>query len=67
MQFIPCANRRYICSLGCLIGRLLPRVMLKERGLYTSDTAFSATDTGKPYIAGCLWPASNVLKLTCDA
>ncbi|EIN10680.1 4'-phosphopantetheinyl transferase [Punctularia strigosozonata HHB-11173 SS5] len=34
----------------CLIGRLLPRMMLKSRGLYTDDVTFSATETGKPYI-----------------
>ncbi|KAF8974589.1 4'-phosphopantetheinyl transferase superfamily [Flammula alnicola] len=34
-----------------LIGRLLVRVMLKERGISPSETKFSVTAEGKPYIA----------------
>lgn len=34
----------------CLIGRLLPRLLLRERGVPPSLMAFGATEAGKPYI-----------------
>jgi 4'-phosphopantetheinyl transferase len=36
---------------GCLIGRLLPRMLLKERGVSPAEMSFSATPAGKPYVA----------------
>ncbi|EGO01734.1 hypothetical protein SERLA73DRAFT_177190 [Serpula lacrymans var. lacrymans S7.3] len=33
-----------------LIGRLMPRILLKERGVERDAMAFGATDAGKPYI-----------------
>ncbi|KIK65489.1 hypothetical protein GYMLUDRAFT_38964 [Collybiopsis luxurians FD-317 M1] len=33
-----------------LIARLLPRVLLKERGISPSEMTFAATEAGKPYI-----------------
>jgi len=34
----------------CLIGRLLPRLLLRERGLSPDLMTFASTDAGKPYI-----------------
>jgi len=34
----------------CLIGRLLPRMLLKERGVTRSAMTFASTKAGKPYI-----------------
>lgn len=36
---------------GCLIGRLLPRMLLKDRGIPRSAMAFATTPAGKPYTA----------------
>ena len=36
---------------GGLIGRILSRRLLKERGVNVKDMAFSKTAAGKPYIA----------------
>ena len=36
---------------GTLISRLLPRMLLKERGISTSAMTFASTKAGKPYIA----------------
>lgn len=36
---------------GCLIGRLLPRVLLSEKGVSTENIQFATTDAGKPYFA----------------
>ncbi|KAA1466168.1 4'-phosphopantetheinyl transferase [Dentipellis sp. KUC8613] len=36
-------------SCRCLIGRLLPRVLLHERGFLPSSITFAATQAGKPY------------------
>ncbi|KAF8164978.1 4'-phosphopantetheinyl transferase superfamily [Crassisporium funariophilum] len=38
-------------SCRTLIGRLLVRTMLKDRGIHCDDMKFSATAEGKPYIA----------------
>lgn len=35
---------------GGLIGRLLPRLLLKEKGVPLSAMTFSKTLAGKPYI-----------------
>ncbi|KAI0771911.1 hypothetical protein BD413DRAFT_678515 [Trametes elegans] len=35
-----------------LIGRLLPRLLLKQRGVSVDAVRFSKTDAGKPYIVG---------------
>ncbi|KAF9046040.1 4'-phosphopantetheinyl transferase [Hymenopellis radicata] len=37
-------------AIGSLIGRLLPRVMLKEHGVAPKDMAFGVTAARKPYI-----------------
>lgn len=34
----------------CLIGRLLPRMLLKERGILKGAMTFATTQAGKPYI-----------------
>ena len=36
---------------GCLIGRLLPRMLLKQKGVAKSAMSFSSTQSGKPYTA----------------
>ena len=36
---------------GCLIGRLLPRVLLSEKGISAENIKVAKTDTGKPYFA----------------
>lgn len=36
---------------GGLIGRLLPRLLLKERGVSSHSMRFAKTSVGKPYIA----------------
>lgn len=36
---------------GCLIGRLLPRVLLSEMGVSTENIQVAKTDAGKPYFA----------------
>ncbi|EIM88252.1 4'-phosphopantetheinyl transferase [Stereum hirsutum FP-91666 SS1] len=36
-------------SCRCLIGRLLPRVLLSERGVPAKSITFDKTDAGKPY------------------
>lgn len=41
-----------------LIGNLLPRVLLKKRGVAKDAMTFAATDTGKPY---CTTPGINPL------
>lgn len=45
--------RRMSCyhSPGGLVGRLLPRMLLKERGISPRAMQFSKTEAGKPYIA----------------
>lgn len=35
---------------GCLIGRILPRVLLADRGIEPDAIKISATSSGKPYI-----------------
>lgn len=35
---------------GTLIGRLLPRMMLRQQGVPVHAMAFGATAAGKPYI-----------------
>lgn len=37
-------------AIGSLIGRLLPRVMLKEHGIPPKDMTFAVTAAKKPYI-----------------
>lgn len=45
-------RRSFTCGpLGTLIGRLLPRVLLHERGIIPGAMKFGATDANKPYIA----------------
>lgn len=53
--------RRVLLLEGTLIGRLLVRMMLKERGLEPKRTSFSATAAGKPYIVG--WILDIVLSV----
>ncbi|KAI9448299.1 hypothetical protein H4582DRAFT_79355 [Lactarius indigo] len=36
-------------SCRCLIGRLLPRVLLSEKGVSAENIQFAKTDAGKPY------------------
>lgn len=36
--------------IGCLIGRLLPRVLLKQHGIPAAQMTFGKTDAGKPYV-----------------
>ncbi|KAI0637858.1 hypothetical protein C8Q77DRAFT_1088160 [Trametes polyzona] len=43
-----------IDSIRGLIGRLLPRLLLKERGIPVASVRFSKTSTGKPYISSQL-------------
>ncbi|KAF9076416.1 hypothetical protein BDP27DRAFT_796648 [Rhodocollybia butyracea] len=35
---------------GGLVARLLPRILLKERGISSNAMTFAATEAGKPYI-----------------
>lgn len=37
---------------GSLIGSLLPRVLLKKRGVAKEAMTFADTETGKPYCVG---------------
>ena len=37
--------------LGSLIGRLAPRLLLKEWGIAPATMAFGVTPAGKPYMA----------------
>lgn len=57
---------------GCLIGRLLPRALLSEKGVSAENIQFAKTDAGKPYFARRLLffpsvltpaPASTVMLL----
>ena len=36
--------------IGSLIGRLLPRMVLKEHGIASKDMSFGKTQANKPYI-----------------
>ncbi|KAH9045678.1 hypothetical protein EDB85DRAFT_2070431 [Lactarius pseudohatsudake] len=38
-------------SCRCIIGRLLPRVLLSEKGVSAENIQFAKTDAGKPYFA----------------
>lgn len=40
-----------------LIGRLLPRILLKKRGISVNDMSFAATETNKPYITTKISPS----------
>jgi hypothetical protein len=52
----------YVSSLpGCLIGRLLPRVLLSENGVSAENIQFAKTDAGKPYFARRLLFSLSVL------
>ena len=44
---------------GTLISRLLPRMLLKKRGLSFNDMTFAYTEAGKPYIASSLFHYSD--------
>ena len=47
-----CHSHRGLLSGGCLIGRLLPRVLLSEqRGVSADEIHFATTESGKPYFA----------------
>jgi len=48
---------------GCLIGRLLPRVLLSEKGVSAENIQFAKTDAGKPYFARRLLFFLSVLTL----
>ena len=54
---------------GCLIGRLLPRLLLSEKGISAENIQVAKTDTGKPYFARrilsvlTLAPSSTVMLL----
>ncbi|KAL1735739.1 4'-phosphopantetheinyl transferase superfamily [Schizophyllum commune] len=41
----------------CLIGRLLPRVLLKQHGIPAAQMTFGKTDAGKPYVTTPLDPS----------
>ncbi|KDQ64818.1 hypothetical protein JAAARDRAFT_28459 [Jaapia argillacea MUCL 33604] len=41
----------------CLLGRLLPRLLLKQRGLPLKSMVFGASESGKPYIRTPLDPS----------
>lgn len=49
-----CTNREYHIPndrhTGSLIGRLLPRLMLKEQGIAPKEMKFGVTEAKKPYI-----------------
>lgn len=49
--------------LGCIIGRLLPRVLLSEKGVSAENIQFAKTDAGKPYFARRLLFFLSVLTL----
>ena len=46
-------------GIGGLIGRLLPRMLLKDKGVQIDAMRFAKTQAGKPYIAS---PESFVVK-----
>lgn len=50
-------------SCRCLIGRLLPRVLLSEKGVSARNIQFAETDAGKPYFARRLLFFLSVLTL----
>lgn len=37
-------------TLGCLVGRLMPRLLLKQQRVALPAMSFSSTKEGKPYI-----------------
>jgi len=47
-------NRDIHCGTGGLVGRLLPRVLLREQGISLDRMTFARTDSGKPYIASAI-------------
>ena len=48
---------------GCLIGRLLPRVLLSEMGVSAENIQVAKTDAGKPYFARRLLFICSMLTL----
>lgn len=50
-------------SCRCIIGRLLPRVLLSEKGVSAENIQFAKTDAGKPYFARRLLFFLSVLTL----
>ena len=50
-------TRVAVASLaGSLVGNLLPRLMLHERGVPVSSMEFAKTDANKPYICTVRYP-----------
>ena len=56
-MFIVCLSDGGLCCVavlrhlaGSLVGHLLPRVMLHERGIPVLSVEFSKTESNKPYI-----------------
>lgn len=39
---------------GCLLGRLLPRLLLRQHGVPVKEAELSRTSTGKPYVVRTL-------------